>query len=173
MMSNKNWSKQEMSILYQNFDNMTLKDIQKLLPGRSYRSVCKKSIRMGMRKLDGNVNRVHTNGYVVVRRDDYPLDYPGFLAKPTSDTKARYVYAHYVEWWENCPDDPVKKGELLHHVNGDPLDNDICNLQKVKKRDHILAGGFNHVIMNCGDYDNLEIKTNGVSEYINHQPINI
>lgn len=42
----------------------------------------------------------------------------------------RRMRSHIV--WDNThPDDPVQKGEVIHHVNGDPTDDDPENLAKL------------------------------------------
>lgn len=149
-----------------------MKQIAELL-GRSISSVNKKALSLGLRKCTGNIRRVHTNGYVVVRRDDYPLDLPGFYSKVTTRTKnnrkkhhklnknARYVYEHYVNWWLVNPENPVKNYECLHHVDGDPTNNDISNIQKVLKKDHLTTGRFRHTVMPSHDVDEW-IKSNHV-----------
>ena len=35
------------------------------------------------------------------------------------------------------PDDPILEGEIIHHVNGDPSDDRIENLQKMTQGEHL------------------------------------
>ena len=39
-------------------------------------------------------------------------------------------------WNYYYPDDPILKDEVIHHKNGDPSDDRIENLQKMKRGDH-------------------------------------
>lgn len=45
------------------------------------------------------------------------------------------ILAHDI-WNFNCPKDPVLKGEAIHHINGDPSDDRIENLEKMIRGEH-------------------------------------
>jgi len=160
----------------------TWKEIGELL-GRSEKSVNRKANLLGMYKEDGNIRRVHNNGYVVVRKDDYPLDMPGFYSKVKSRSKdnrrksrnikrnARFVYEHYYVWWLNHPEDVVKSCECLHHIDGNPTNNKPENLQKVLKKDHITAGRFRHTVMPSKDVE-FYITANAATGCVDAQSLN-
>ena len=156
------WTDDEINTLKICHDTRTLKEISDVL-GRSYSSVSRKANNIGLYKETGKVKRVHSNGYVIVRRDDYPLELPGFYSRVKSRSKdkrrnsrnakknGRYVYEHYVNWWLAHPDDPVKPHECIHHIDGDPTNNKGENIQKVLKRDHLTVGKFRHTVMPSKD----------------------
>jgi len=54
---------------------------------------------------------------------------------PDSDS-GRRVHVHRFVWRYFNPDDVITSDEIIHHLNGDPLDNRVCNLTKVKREDH-------------------------------------
>lgn len=39
-------------------------------------------------------------------------------------------------WNKHYPDDPVLSTEVIHHINGDKMDNNITNLQKMTAGEH-------------------------------------
>jgi hypothetical protein len=43
---------------------------------------------------------------------------------------ARYV------WSISYPNDPIKEGESVHHIDLNPLNNDLYNLIKMNEKDH-------------------------------------
>jgi hypothetical protein len=159
-----NWTDDEIKTLQTCQYTRTWKEIAELL-GRSYDSVSRKANKLGIYKETGNVRRVHSNGYIVVRRDDYPIGLPGFYSRVKSRSKdnrrksrnikknGRYVYEHYINWWLAHPDDPVKPHECIHHIDGDPTNNKPENIQKVLKKDHIMVGRWRHTVMPSKDAD--------------------
>lgn len=54
----------------------------------------------------------------------------------TSDGRAIYMqHSHWV-WNREHPDDPVREGELIHHLDGNPANDDPSNLVKMNFADH-------------------------------------
>jgi len=151
-MTSNRWTEKEMDVLYQLFDMYNLKEIAGIMK-RTYHSVCYKSIKMGLRKETGEVRRKHNNGYIVVRCDDYPDDWPGLFNKTN---KAKYVYEHYVNWWKSRPTDKIQRYELLHHIDGNMENNDVMNLQKINKREHVTWGRWKKGLMRSNDVEQLE-----------------
>jgi HNH endonuclease. len=47
-----------------------------------------------------------------------------------------YVSEHVLVWEQAHPDDPIKDGEIIHHIDGDKLNNAPDNLQKMSKAEH-------------------------------------
>lgn len=58
-----------------------------------------------------------------------PDDYPG------KRYRGRYVYEHHLVWWRKVGF-LVPKGFEIHHVNGDPRDNQIDNLALLSAKAH-------------------------------------
>lgn len=57
----------------------------------------------------------------------------------------RKLFTHFV-WNLYHPDNPVKKGEVIHHKNEDILDDYINNLEKMKVSEHITFHHKNKVV---------------------------
>lgn len=67
---------------------------------------------------------IHSKGYVEIRK---PLDYQG-TCKSDRILEHRYV-------WEKAYD-PIPKGIILHHLNGDKTDNRLENLCALRRNEH-------------------------------------
>lgn len=159
-MTSNRWTEVDMNMLYKLFDAHSLKEIAEIMK-RTYKSVCCKSIKMGLRKETGEVHRVHNNGYVVVRCDNYPDDWPGIFNK----TKvAKYVYEHYANWWRNRPESTVHKYELLHHIDGNTKNNDVVNLQLIRRSEHVTWGKWRKGLMRSNDVEQIEESRMSVGE---------
>jgi hypothetical protein len=50
-------------------------------------------------------------------------------------TNKRVNLTHYL-WRLYYPNDPIKKGECIHHIDGNSLNDDINNLKKMKITAH-------------------------------------
>lgn len=64
-------------------------------------------------------------------RDVYVFDHPEC---PYKITKKGTVTEHRYVWWINNPNDKIEYNEMIRHINGDPRDNRIENLEKVKMK---------------------------------------
>lgn len=53
------------------------------------------------------------------------------------DGKPRYMHRSHWVWNQNHPDDPVRPGEHVHHVDGNKLNDDPSNLQKLSAVEHL------------------------------------
>lgn len=49
----------------------------------------------------------------------------------------RERFLHHVIWEEHYPNDPVLEGEVVHHIDGNPRNNCITNLQKITRAEHM------------------------------------
>ena len=58
-----------------------------------------------------------------------PSDYPGKIYRKG------YVLEHHLVYWENTGQ-VAKSDEVIHHINGDVLDNSISNLQVMPRNEH-------------------------------------
>lgn len=54
---------------------------------------------------------------------------------PDADSQRR-VHVHRFVWRFFNPDDLLTNNDIIHHVNGDPMDNRICNLVKTTREQH-------------------------------------
>lgn len=71
--------------------------------------------------------KIHTNGYILVRAKEHPLNYKGWYYEH------RLVMEKYLGRF-------LKKGECIHHMNGDKTDNKIKNLK-------LFVNGSTHSIV--------------------------
>lgn len=58
-----------------------------------------------------------------------PKSYPGKLYR------GRYAYEHHVNYWAKFGAVP-KKGEIIHHIDGDKRNNDPSNLELMLDTEH-------------------------------------
>ena len=77
--------------------------------------------------------RIHSkqNGYFIVKA---PIGYPG------SRIAGLYAYEHRVIWWLQYGELPPN-GFHIHHINGDPCDNRIENLEAITVTEHVKKSG--------------------------------
>lgn len=74
------------------------------------------------------------NKYVRMKNGPYilvipPEDYPG------KRYRDKYAYEHHVVYWVNTGIIP-KENEIIHHINGDKIDNRIDNLELLTNCEH-------------------------------------
>lgn len=70
-------------------------------------------------------------------RESMHRDLQNFVLNPEiSDNDILAVEGHIIIWNKSHPEDPVKEGELIHHINGDHNDNRIENLKKINNKHH-------------------------------------
>lgn len=50
--------------------------------------------------------------------------------------KPKYMQRSHAVWNAAHPDDPVRRGEHIHHIDHNPRNDDIANLAKLTKRAH-------------------------------------
>jgi hypothetical protein len=87
--------------------------------------------RPSPRNKGGWILRTGSRGYmrVPVPREERHLH-------PTVDARGYIARSHYV-WNVAHPDDPVRPGQTVHHVNGDSLDDRPNNLERCESQsDH-------------------------------------
>lgn len=75
------------------------------------------------------------------------------------------TYLFHDVWNYNYPNDSIKEGEIIHHVNGDPSNNRIENLQKLTNEEHSRLHNSNENNLNWkggisknGEYDKNYLK---------------
>lgn len=137
------WTKKEVSILIDNFDGHSLREISDMLPRRSYNAVAKKSRLLGFKKYNKKVKYISNSGYYIVRKDDYPKERQGIFSKVKD---AIYVYEHYYILWKEYPELTVESSQILHHKNGIKTDNRIENLEILFRSDHSRMHNYNREI---------------------------
>ena len=129
------WTVSEEIEIKKNFPDMTLKELAELFPRRSHRAVCEKARNMGLYKYNKDVKFKHNTGYIIVRDDVYPKDWAGVWMRRE---KSVYVYEHCHVWHEHYPDDKIQSNEVIHHVDGSRDNNDIKNLVKLTRSNHMM-----------------------------------
>lgn len=58
------------------------------------------------------------------------------MAKRHTTVNGRQVQKSHLVWNAYRPDNPVRDGEVIHHINGDPEDNRAENLVKMTLAEH-------------------------------------
>lgn len=144
----RTWTKEEVSILADNYNSATNDRLSELLPNKTPLAIYKKAYKMGFRKAPDiefanrsaakkgekahNWNggkRTTPNGYCQVLMPNHPR----------ADS-AGYVMEHIVVW-ENETGVPVPRNCCIHHLNGNKRDNRIQNLCMMQHSAHTI---FHH-----------------------------
>jgi hypothetical protein len=109
---------------------MTWGEIGALL-GRTAISVRQRALRLGLKHgLKGRMNPAYKNGNLV---DRYVKLY-GKYECPYADEKGN-VNEHVYVWWLNHGA-TIEDGEVIHHKDLNPLNNNIENLVKMTNEEH-------------------------------------
>lgn len=132
----KNWSKEEIEILRDNYNKVSNSKLLKLLPGRDYKGIYKKAYKLGIRKdkTIEKLNRIESakrgekssswkggtrrtkKGYIQIKAPGHPrADFDG------------YVMEH-IAVFENATGIRVTPELVVHHLDGNKENNDISNL---------------------------------------------
>jgi hypothetical protein len=53
-----------------------------------------------------------------------------------------YIQRYQYNWNNRYPDDPVKRGDIIHHVNEDRTDDRVENLEKLTQSEHARRHGL-------------------------------
>jgi hypothetical protein len=56
--------------------------------------------------------------------------------------KDGYIQRYQYVWNTHHPEDPVREGDVIHHLNEDPADDRIENLEKTTQSKHARDHGF-------------------------------
>lgn len=71
-----------------------------------------------------------------------------FVRVPTNERylhptirKDGYIQRYQYVWNTNHPEDPVREGDVIHHINEDPADDRIENLEKTTQSKHAREHG--------------------------------
>jgi hypothetical protein len=59
----------------------------------------------------------------------------GYAVKKVGGRKGKVLYVHRMEW--ERVNGPIPEGHLIHHRDGNRLNNDISNLECVSARTHL------------------------------------
>lgn len=61
---------------------------------------------------------------------------PGERAQHPTANRRGYIHRSHLVWNGAHPEDPVKPGEVIHHIDGDSLRDEPDNLEKWTQREH-------------------------------------
>lgn len=114
------WTKEEDAILRTSMNDAKRADLYKKLPYRSLYSISARLDKLGMKRKN-NRGFTYNTGYKMIYKEGMPM-------KEHRDIMARIVGRS------------LKKGEVVHHVDGDRANNDIRNLDLLpSQKAHMLA----------------------------------
>lgn len=139
----RTWTEEETSILIDNYNKVSNRELKQLLPLKSDQGIYKKAYKIGLRKTKEiefiNRSKAHSGqnssnwkGGVMTNRRGYRLvKCPGHHR---ADARG-YVMEHILIW-EKATGIEVPQGCCVHHLNGDKGDNRIENLCLMERGAH-------------------------------------
>lgn len=133
------WTKEQIEFLIKNLNKMYLKEMAKLplFKNRTYKSLQYKSSHLGLKRDWTRENNPRWKGGRYNRDGYIWLTYK--YECPYCDRRGRVAEHKYV-WWKHYKNkDPILVGEIIHHINENNKDNRICNLQKMKRGEHMRS----------------------------------
>jgi hypothetical protein len=130
------WNEEEIKYLIKNYSKIHSKEIGKFL-NKDYKAIQTKANRL---KLKGMNHKGKNNGNYKGGRWKVNFTKEIILSGkydcPYCDHRGR-VKEHQYVWWKKYVNDPILKGEVIHHKNFKRNDNRIKNLQKMKRSEHM------------------------------------
>jgi hypothetical protein len=134
------WSDTEKALLIECFPKKTNKELLLLFPQRTWISIYKKAWRMKLTRNEGVERTNRSQGREWTHQESY-ISNNGYrlLYRPEHHRADQRGYVLEHIWvWENAHGEQVEAGDCVHHINGDKLDNNPSNLQKMSHRQHTI-----------------------------------
>lgn len=140
----RKWTDSEIELLRNNFSQKDNSELLNLIPGRSYVSIYKKALKLGLvrsckietanRKQSarrGSNNNLWHGGKMVTRKGYVMLHEP----EHHRADKRGYVMEHILVW-EKANGRELPKGWVVHHIDGVKNNNSPENLQAMTASEH-------------------------------------
>lgn len=137
------WTVEEVEFLVKEYEWKDKKDIEDKL-GRNWKAIQAKASNLGLLRGNrlGNIIKIGDYSF------NYMINSSGYMLISNPRLKIRSVMAHrYV--WELSNKKLIPSDGIIHHKNGNRLDNDPQNLELVTTKDHWVPGAISRIAKQC------------------------
>lgn len=139
----KSWSRKEIEYLIQEYPWETQPVIEKKLR-RNWLAIQAKACKLGIlrERTCDNIIKIGDHYF------NYFINKAGYRIITNKKLNIHGVLEHrYV--WETYKNKRIPYGGIIHHKNGDQLDNRISNLELVTLKDHWIPGAISRISKKC------------------------